>query len=442
MRRLKMSLLVGGTAVLVLAAMLAVRESTPQAQATTLTSGVGGELTIGSAFAFDGKLYLSIDTSPATDPYIGFSISLQWDTSKFTLGDYDYCADQCASGNKVLSGHKPLCLVLRQTSGATVSCQATDRAEFLARGSLVEFRLTQTASDSCSNFHIVTLNGPDNGDVRTGSYTFNTHPQLNTYGPDATECSTTTPCPGACPTSTPTGTSTMTPTSTPTPVPAPIGPTIEVGTPSVVLGEIRVPVLAAGTGFNPYHGWQVHLTWDPTLFQFGSSTEAGGMIDPAQNAGLCLNAIDAGGGGALSTCDFIGTATTVATGLMATFTLEPIAFGCSTLHLVPGGGLGTYTLSVAPVALQINVLVDGSVCNLAPTPTPTATSTATVGPVQLAVGGVTDLQVREAHAPTALPSAASSGGDYTAYLYTAYLLGAAFALLGAAGAAGWRKRRR
>lgn len=172
----------------------------------------------------------------------------------------------------------------------------------------------------------------------------------------------------------------------------PQGPTIQVGGPSLVGGQVQVPLYAMGTGFDPYMAFNVHLRWDPSLFTFGGVCAAGGLFhDPA---GVCPDAIvDSDGGGASFPCAFFDAQGTTETGLLATFSLTPQGSGCSRLHLTafcsPDNGdslTGTLTVNAADITVQGNKYEDGSSnaegepCTAAPYPTPTPTPTPTLTP--------------------------------------------------------------
>ncbi len=164
---------------------------------------------------------------------------------------------------------------------------------------------------------------------------------------------------------------------------APGGPQIEVGSPELVDGTVRVPVVAAGSGFDAYRGVSIHLRWDPAVFRFLSANaeravfepdtakiDAG--IDPAPGTGFCVyptgwqGGVDADGGGATFGCVLLGSHAGTKTGLLATFELKAVAPGCSALHLLtygpPDGAdstFGTFTIS-EQIEVQANVYVDGA----------------------------------------------------------------------------------
>lgn len=157
------------------------------------------------------------------------------------------------------------------------------------------------------------------------------------------------------------------------------GPTLEVGTPQLQSGKVAIPIAASGSGFSPFAGFQVHLRWDPAIFQLDSATSAGGPFDAAAGRGLCVgpitNLFDSDGGGMLFSCATIGSAGAnptgpgvTAAGMIATVLFTPKGQGCSVLHLVTLGGAdggdsqsGSYTDSAdGSAAAQDNQYVDGS----------------------------------------------------------------------------------
>jgi len=178
---------------------------------------------------------------------------------------------------------------------------------------------------------------------------------------------------------------------------APSGPTIRATAPTLVDGTVHISIIAEGSGFPAYDGFNLHLRWSPGVFTFGDINAAGGLFDPASGAFCIANRdkYDADGGGVTFACTGLGSSSaTTATGLLATLTLRPSQSGCSKVHFFtfgsPDGGdstSGTYTIDDDTSTAQANpyidlgVDVDGQLCQsgeLEPPPTPSATSTTPV----------------------------------------------------------------
>jgi uncharacterized repeat protein (TIGR01451 family) len=218
-----------------------------RAQASIPTTGVGGELDIGVTSLVGADVKIPINTTASTDPYKGSSIHLVWDATQYTFS-------QVTKGT-VFGALNPLCLSAADAGGAGVaaSCVGTGAFSTSSAGSLLNIFVTPLVTPACSNFHIMTLNGADNGDTSTGSYTLNplNRPMLNTYGPDqqvgvgAGACATPTPTPTASPT--PTNTQTPTPTATATATPTATFTPIS-GAPDLVLGLFASPTAADSGG--------------------------------------------------------------------------------------------------------------------------------------------------------------------------------------------------
>lgn len=125
---------------------------------------------------------------------------------------------------------------------------------------------------------------------------------------------------------TPTG---FAPLAPPTATATPGEPLITVEHPSPAGGLVQVPVNTTGAGFPPYSGFNLHLRWDPALFRFSSASNSGSVVPSP----ICAFFIDTDGGGVIYGCTATGDASTSATGLLGTITLQPIGAGCSLLHL-------------------------------------------------------------------------------------------------------------
>jgi hypothetical protein len=93
------------------------------------------------------------------------------------------------------------------------------------------------------------------------------------------------------------------------------GPTIAVGTPSLVNGKLQVPVNTVGTAPDQYVGASVHLRWDARLFSFDSF-----LPGDVFGSAFCNPAIaDQDGAGVMIGCVALGTKT-AAPGLIVTIT--------------------------------------------------------------------------------------------------------------------------
>ncbi|MBF6601107.1 MAG: hypothetical protein IVW36_11415, partial [Dehalococcoidia bacterium] len=153
------------------------------------------------------------------DPYTGFEVNVIFDTTQFIYFGNDGAA------NGVFAGQQNLCLAAPSPQpsppGEVVSCTPVGAPSNSAAGEFIQLQFTPTGSAVCSKFHLYTLNGPDNGDSNTGSYSIDyaaQQPQLNTFGPDITVNQAGAP---GCtpPTNTPTATNTAAPTATNTAAP-------------------------------------------------------------------------------------------------------------------------------------------------------------------------------------------------------------------------------
>ncbi|MHB8376573.1 MAG: hypothetical protein ACYDEB_06410, partial [Dehalococcoidia bacterium] len=175
-----------------------------------------------------------------------------------------------------------------------------------------------------------------------------------------------------------------------------VGPTLAVGTPSLVAGKLQVPIVAQGSGFSPYTGANLDLRWDATLFRFAGISTAGGVYQNNQ----CLPApiaLARGFAGVVVNCTAVSP--TTATGVLVTVALTPLGVGCSDLHLITAGPpdfggtrpgptqliYGSFTYD-AGGSTQVNAYgpdrtsdVTGVPCTL-PTPTSTPTQTSTPTP--------------------------------------------------------------
>jgi hypothetical protein len=139
--------------------------------------------------------------------------------------------------------------------------------------------------------------------------------------------------------------------------------TIAVGTPSLVNGQVRVPIITSGYAA-PYSGLNVHLRWDSAIFKLVPSA----IKDSPLATPFCLDPVpDTDGGGASYACGATGGLTTT-TGVLATIVLAPAAAsGCSSLHLftygAPDGGdfsTGTFLVDAGSNVPEPAHYIDGS----------------------------------------------------------------------------------
>jgi hypothetical protein len=111
------------------------------------------------------------------------------------------------------------------------------------------------------------------------------------------------------------------------------GPSIAVGAPSLVSGNVNVPIMTTGAVANAYSGVNVHLRWNPAVFSFSSANASGSVL----SSPICPSAADSDGGGVTVGCVTVGSATTAVSGLVLTIILTPKT-GCSALHLFTFAG--------------------------------------------------------------------------------------------------------
>jgi hypothetical protein len=241
------------------------------------------------------------------------------------------------------------------------------------------------------------------------------------------------PCPPQ-PTSTPTfgpcapGQEQISPPVCIAPTPGPsIGGEISIGTPSLVDGEIHVPVLTSAPE-DAYHGAQIDVTYDTSMLTF-SSAAVGDTLSSIGDGAFCVEQKSSGVGGALFACTVLGRDGATAAGTLAVFVFDPkTTSGCATLHLYsygpPDGGTvedGTYSIGLGanPVVQQntygpdVSVnLADGSVCSGSGGVTgPPATSTPSPVPPQTATPTMTPTSVATATATPSLAVCADLNGD-------------------------------
>ena len=180
------------------------------------------------------------------------------------------------------------------------------------------------------------------------------------FRPKAGSAGAATAVPGSRPTS-------VAAAATPTPAPGqPASPAtlvVAVGAPSLVGGNVQVPVRTTGSASAPYAGFSVHLRWDKAVFTYLSANSSGSVLASP----FCPSpTVDSDGGGVTYACTSTSGSVTT-TGLLATIVLAPAAAGCSPLHLftfgAPDGGdatSGTYAVDAATSEPQAVLYADGS----------------------------------------------------------------------------------
>jgi len=164
------------------------------------------------------------------------------------------------------------------------------------------------------------------------------------------------------------------------------GPTL-----SVSASSLSVSMVASGSGFDPYAGYNMSLTFDPGLLSFlGASDQTGGTPP-------CV--YDAAPGTMVFNCMFL-TGGTTATGTLATadFTPATASPACAGVHLVsfrpPDNGdasNGSYTIDENTVqqtnaygTVDVQIPVNGGDCALGTSTPVVATATGTATPTSTA----------------------------------------------------------
>lgn len=149
------------------------------------------------------------------------------------------------------------------------------------------------------------------------------------------------------------------------------GPTIVVGSPSLVSGKVQLPVYAWGYVANAYSGFGLHVRWDPNVFSLSNVDPTGGVFDPSAGTGaVCAgpntSTYDSDGGGMVYGCG-APQATTVTFHVLVTVILTPAASGCSAIHLFTYGPAdngdatsGTYTINGVDNTPESNQYRDGA----------------------------------------------------------------------------------
>src|SRR2546425_594246 len=103
------------------------------------------------------------------------------------------------------------------------------------------------------------------------------------------------------------------------------------GTPSLVSGEIVLPV-TAGAAPTGYSGFNAHLTFDGSKLSFASFA-SGGVLETTGGSTFCVGVATDAGGGATGSCNINGTQQTTSGGTLANFTLNRISTsGCDAIH--------------------------------------------------------------------------------------------------------------
>jgi hypothetical protein len=150
----------------------------------------------------------------------------------------------------------------------------------------------------------------------------------------------------------PTAASTATPTPPPAAPLAPSGATIAVGTPALINGVVLLPINVSGSSLPAYGGFNIHLRWSSSVFQFNSIDTTGTQLPGSP---VCANTADADGAGVAFGCTALNSASTSQAGLLGTVLLKPTGTGCSVLHLftygAPDAGdasTGTFLIDPSP----------------------------------------------------------------------------------------------
>src|SRR5207302_366565 len=110
--------------------------------------------------------------------------------------------------------------------------------------------------------------------------------------------------------------STLTPITTSTPTPTPIaitpiptvetGGTISIGMPSLLNGQILVPVNTTATT-DPYAGFNIHLRFDGTLLTASQvGFVSGGALETSGGPTACISALADNGDGIIGGCSISG----------------------------------------------------------------------------------------------------------------------------------------
>lgn len=116
-----------------------------------------------------------------------------------------------------------------------------------------------------------------------------------------------------------------------------VGPTLAVGTPSLVAGQLQVPIVAGGTEFSPYTSANLDLRWDSTVFRFAGISTTGTIYQRSQCSVSALHTTSAlpDADAAVISCDALSPTTAV--GSLLAVLLTPLGTGCSGFHLVTAG---------------------------------------------------------------------------------------------------------
>jgi hypothetical protein len=231
------------------------------------------------------------------------------------------------------------------------------------------------------------------------------------------------PCPPQ-PTSTPTfgpcapGQEQISPPVCIAPTPGPsIGGEISIGTPSLVDGEIHVPVLLS-TPADPYRAFSITMVYDPAVLTVLGATSGDALAGIDGNpTPFCVGPAALAANREQFSCTVLGSGSSTKAGELAelAFSARAVA-GCTTLHLFTYGppdngdaNSGTFTVNDnSNLAVQQNTygpdvsvnLADGSVCSGSggvtgppatgtPSPVPPQTATPTMTPTSVATATAT-----------------------------------------------------
>jgi hypothetical protein len=342
--------------------------------AVVRATGTGPKITAtGPATAILGSSFsLTFATSGAVDPYVGFQVSLVYDSSKTTptaatdlsKGSGLWAADICPGpvfGNN-LGGVLTAPLLSLQ-----FACTALGGPGTTAGGALASATFNAAAVGN-ARFHMYTVGPPDGGDPNTGTYTVN--------ATDFTTQSNTLLCGGAtCGGSQPWDVNVSIVKSA--------GPKIVASGPASATNGSNVTLTFSDTNaVTPYVGYQLSVVYD------SSKTTPVAVNDVSQGpalwtSDLCPAPVFGNNMGGvltapLSSFQFACTALglpggTTGTGTLASATFHAIGLGTATFHMFSFGppdngdpNTGTYTINAADTTAQTNTLACGGVTCSAP----------------------------------------------------------------------------
>ncbi len=153
------------------------------------TSGLGGELYIGTPELVGGQIRVPVNTTHAQDAFVGFNAHLQFDTSLVSLlnSQTDSVAgavfDPAAGFDMFCVRYAP------EATGRVLGCTNVGPAPNGTHGpgTLGTFSFTPNAATGCLALHLVRFGEPNGLGATDASYTIDwaqSSIQTNTYGPD------------------------------------------------------------------------------------------------------------------------------------------------------------------------------------------------------------------------------------------------------------------